>query len=43
MVRVGGPFVRELEASFSNNWNCIRKGKPFAPIIIYDEDAVSRS
>lgn len=39
MARVAGPFVRELEASFSNNWNCIRNGKPYAPITIYDEEA----
>lgn len=39
MVRVAGPFVRELEISFSNNWNCIRDGAPYAPISIYDETA----
>ena len=39
MVRVAGPFVRELEISFSNNWNCIRDGSPYAPIAIYDEAA----
>ncbi len=39
MVRVAGPFVRELEISFSNNWNCIRDGAPYVPITIYDETA----
>jgi phosphatidylserine/phosphatidylglycerophosphate/cardiolipin synthase-like enzyme len=39
MVRVSGPFVRELEISFSNNWNCIRDGAPYAPITIYDKTA----
>jgi phosphatidylserine/phosphatidylglycerophosphate/cardiolipin synthase-like enzyme len=39
MVRVTGPFVRELEISFSNNWNCIRNGAPYAPITMYDETA----
>ena len=39
MVLVAGPFVRELEISFSNNWNCIRDGAPYAPITIYDETA----
>ena len=39
MVRVAGPFVRELETSFSNNWNCIRNGAPYAPITIYDKTA----
>ena len=39
MVCVAGPFVRELEISFSNNWNCIRDGAPYAPITIYDETA----
>ena len=37
MVRVAGPFVRELEISFSNNWNCIRNGSPYAPITMYDK------
>jgi phosphatidylserine/phosphatidylglycerophosphate/cardiolipin synthase-like enzyme len=39
MVRVTGPFVRELEISFSNNWNCIRNGAPYAPINMYDGTA----
>ena len=39
MVLVAGPFVRELEISFSNNWNCIRDGAPYSPITIYDETA----
>ncbi len=39
MVSVAGPFVRELEISFSNNWNCIREGAPYVPITIYDEAA----
>jgi phosphatidylserine/phosphatidylglycerophosphate/cardiolipin synthase-like enzyme len=39
MMLVAGPFVRELEISFSNNWNCIRDGAPYAPITIYDETA----
>ena len=39
MVRVAGPFVRDLEISFSNNWNCIRDGAPYAPITVYDESA----
>lgn len=39
MVRVTGPFVRELEISFSNNWNCVRNGAPYAPINMYDETA----
>jgi phosphatidylserine/phosphatidylglycerophosphate/cardiolipin synthase-like enzyme len=39
MVRVAGPFVRELEISFSNNWNCIRNGAPYSPITMYDETA----
>ena len=42
MVRVAGPFVRELEISFSNNWNCIRDGAPYAPISIYDETAAQK-
>ncbi|MDA9961989.1 phosphatidylserine/phosphatidylglycerophosphate/cardiolipin synthase family protein [Opitutales bacterium] len=42
MVRVAGPFVRELEISFSNNWNCIRDGAPYAPISIYDETAAKK-
>jgi hypothetical protein len=42
MVRVTGPFVRELEISFSNNWNCVRNGAPYAPISIYDKTAALR-
>ena len=39
MVRIAGPFVRELEISFSNNWNCVRDGAPYEPITMYEKTA----